>query len=55
VRQDGDLISVLMGLGFGALRMNSPGQWTRLAMSAAIWVVAPLILGTIRVLRREVA
>jgi ABC-2 type transport system permease protein len=97
----GQVIYVLMGLGFGALLMNSPlaivlyfalptlwsilgemikglqtaagwldlnvtsaplttdaltsGQWGRLAVSAAVWVVAPLVLGTIRALRREVA
>jgi ABC-2 type transport system permease protein len=31
------------------------GQWARLGVVAAIWVLIPLILGTIRALRREVA
>ena len=31
------------------------GEWGRLGVSAAVWVLLPLILGTIRVLRREVA
>jgi ABC-type transport system involved in multi-copper enzyme maturation permease subunit len=31
------------------------GQWGRLGVSAAVWVLLPLILGTVRVLRREVA
>jgi ABC-2 type transport system permease protein len=93
--------AVLMGLGFGALLMNSPlaivtyfalptvwsilgsmikslksasewldlnvastpltehglttGQWARLGVATAIWVLLPLLLGTWRALRREVA
>lgn len=31
------------------------GQWGRLGVSVAVWVLLPLILGTVRVLRREVA
>ncbi|MEV0896123.1 ABC transporter permease [Actinoplanes sp. NPDC049802] len=31
------------------------GEWARLAVSVAVWVVLPLILGTVRVLRREVS
>jgi ABC-2 type transport system permease protein len=31
------------------------GQWGRLGVSAAAWVLLPLVLGTVRVLRREVA
>ncbi len=31
------------------------GQWARLAVSAAVWVLVPLIAGAVRVLRREVA
>jgi ABC-2 type transport system permease protein len=33
----------------------SDGQWARLGVSAAVWVLVPLIAGTVRVLRREVA
>jgi ABC-2 type transport system permease protein len=97
----GQVIYVLMGLGFGALLMNSPlaivayfalptvwsilgatiksvkpvtewldlnttslplsetgmtaGEWARLGVSVAVWVVVPVVLGTIRALRREVA
>jgi hypothetical protein len=31
------------------------GQWARFLVSAAVWVLVPLVLGTVRVLRREVA
>ena len=31
------------------------GQWGRLGVSAAVWVLVPLIAGTVRVLRREVS
>ncbi len=31
------------------------GEWARLATAVAIWVALPLILGTLRVLRREVS
>ena len=31
------------------------GQWSRLAVAAAIWVVLPLALGAVRVIRREVS
>jgi hypothetical protein len=31
------------------------GQWGRLGVSAAVWVLLPLIAGTVRVLRREVS
>ncbi|MFC4072686.1 ABC transporter permease [Actinoplanes subglobosus] len=31
------------------------GEWGRLAVSAGVWVVLPLVLGTMRVLRREVS
>jgi ABC-2 type transport system permease protein len=97
----GQVIYVLMGLGFGALLMNSPvaivvyfalptvwsilgatikglkpvagwldlnttsmplseagmtgGEWARLGVSVAVWVVVPVVLGSIRALRREVA
>ncbi|MGX6607395.1 ABC transporter permease [Micromonosporaceae bacterium Da 78-11] len=96
-----EIIFVLMGLGFGALLLNSPvaivayfalptlwsvlgetikglhtaatwldmnvtsaamsdpdmtaGEYGRLAVSALLWVVLPLALGTVRVLRREVS
>jgi ABC-2 type transport system permease protein len=30
------------------------GEWSRLGVSAAVWVLVPLVLGTWRVLRREV-
>ena len=33
----------------------SDGQWGRLAVSAAVWVLVPLIAGTVRVLRSEVS
>jgi ABC-type transport system involved in multi-copper enzyme maturation permease subunit len=95
------VLFMLMGLGFGALLMNSAlaivvyfalptvwsvlgatikglndaaewldlntastplteaaltgGQWGRLGVAAAVWVLVPLVLGTIRALRREVA
>jgi ABC-2 type transport system permease protein len=95
------VLSVLVGLGFGALLLNSPlaivayfalptvwsilgatirglrpaagwldlnatsmplseasmsgGQWARLGVSAAVWVLVPVVLGTVRVLTREVA
>ena len=29
------------------------GQWGRFLVSAAAWVLLPLVLGTVRVLRRE--
>jgi ABC-2 type transport system permease protein len=97
----GQALFVVMGLGFGALLMNSPlaivvyfglptvwsilggtikglkpvaewldfnmtsvplseagmtgGEWARLGVAAAVWVVIPVVLGTIRTLRREVA
>ncbi len=39
--------------------LSEPGmtgeQWTRFGVAALVWVVLPLVLGTIRVLRREVA
>jgi len=96
-----EVVFVLMGLGFGALLLNSPlaivlyfaiptlwsilgeaikplhtaagwldlnqttaplseigmtaGQYGRLGVSVAFWVALPLILGTARVLRREVS
>jgi hypothetical protein len=31
------------------------GEWGRLGVSVAVWVLVPLILGTVRVLKREVA
>jgi ABC-2 type transport system permease protein len=31
------------------------GQWARLGVSVALWVLLPLSLGTLRVLRREVS
>jgi hypothetical protein len=31
------------------------GQWARLGVSAAVWVLVPLIAGTVRMLRREVS
>jgi ABC-2 type transport system permease protein len=31
------------------------GQWGRFAVSAAVWVLLPLVLGAVRVLRREVS
>ncbi|GAA2482829.1 ABC transporter permease [Winogradskya humida] len=30
------------------------GEWGRLAVSAAVWILLPLVAGTVRVLRREV-
>jgi ABC-type transport system involved in multi-copper enzyme maturation permease subunit len=96
-----EVVAVLMGLGFGALLMNSAlaivvyfalptvwsiltstisglksvapwldlndasmpmtehglttTQWAHLGVATAIWVVVPLVLGTIRAMRREVA
>jgi hypothetical protein len=96
-----EVLFVLMGLGFGALLLNSPlaivayfalptlwsvlggvikplhrvaawvdlnttsgplfephmtaGQYGRLAVSAAVWVALPLVLGSMRILRREVS
>ncbi|HWS38669.1 MAG TPA: ABC transporter permease [Actinoplanes sp.] len=95
------MIFVLMGIGFGALLLNTPlaiviffalptvwtilggtisglrdvaawldlnttslalaepdmtsGEWARLAASVGVWVLIPLVLGTVRVLRREVS
>ncbi|MEV6306660.1 ABC transporter permease [Actinoplanes sp. NPDC051861] len=95
------VIFVLMGIGFGALLLNTPlaiviyfalptvwsvltsiitklqdaagwldlnvtsqalseadatgGEYARLAVSAAVWVVLPLAIGFVRVLRREVS
>jgi ABC-type transport system involved in multi-copper enzyme maturation permease subunit len=95
------VLSMLMGLGFGGLLMNSAlaivvyfalptfwsvlgatihwladvapwldlnaastpltegsltgGQWARLGVATAVWVLAPLVLGTMRAFRREVA
>jgi ABC-2 type transport system permease protein len=31
------------------------GQWARLGVSVAVWVLLPLVAGTVRVLRREVS
>jgi len=31
------------------------GQWARLGVAAAVWVLAPLVLGTMRAFSREVA
>ena len=31
------------------------GEWARLGVSAAVWVLVPLIAGTVRMLRREVS
>jgi ABC-2 type transport system permease protein len=96
-----EVLYVLMGLGFGALLLNSPfaivtffalptlwsvlgaqikvlhraaawldldsttgpltsphmaaGEYGRLGVSAALWVVVPLLIGSIRVMRREVS
>jgi hypothetical protein len=33
----------------------SGDQWARLGVSAAVWVLLPLVIGTVRVLRREVS
>ncbi len=33
----------------------SDGQWARLGVSAAVWVLVPLVAGTVRMLRREVS
>lgn len=95
------VIVVLMGIGFGALLLNTPlaiviffalptvwtilgetisglrdvagwldlnvttlamaepdmtgGEWARVAVSAGVWVLLPLVLGAVRVLRREVS
>lgn len=95
------VLFVLMGVGFGALLLNTPlaivtffalpmvwsilvgtikalgtaakwldinvttmamtepdmtgGEWARVGVSAAVWVVLPLVLGTARVLRREIS
>jgi ABC-2 type transport system permease protein len=39
--------------------LSEPGmtgeQWTRFGVAALVWVVLPLILGTVRVLRREMS
>ena len=96
-----EVLYVLMGLGFGALLLNSPfaivsflvlpnlwavlggtihalhrvdgwldlsttmgalgdghttaGQFARIGVSAAVWILLPLVAGSIRVLRREVS
>jgi hypothetical protein len=31
------------------------GEWARFGVAAAVWVLLPLVLGTVRVLRREVS
>ncbi|MEV4754667.1 ABC transporter permease [Micromonospora sp. NPDC049559] len=31
------------------------GQWARIAVSAAVWVLAPLVAGTVRIVRQEVS
>lgn len=31
------------------------GQWARLGVSVAVWVLVPLVVGTVRVIRREVS
>lgn len=97
----GQVLSVLFGLGFGALLMNSPlaivtyfalptvwsilgatikglhpvaqwldfnaasmplsetgmtgTEWAHLGVASAVWILVPLVAGTVRVLRREVA
>ncbi|HEX8630627.1 MAG TPA: ABC transporter permease [Catenuloplanes sp.] len=42
-----------------ALVLENPGvtggQWARLAVSVAFWVLLPLALGTVRVLRKEIS
>jgi ABC-2 type transport system permease protein len=42
-----------------SLPLSDPGmtgdQWARFGVSVAVWVLLPLVLGTIRMLRREVA
>lgn len=96
-----EVLSVLMGLGFGALLLNSSlaivayfvvptvwsvlgasirslhtvaawldfgqasgplvapgmtgGEWARLGVASGLWIVLPLLAGTLRVLRREVS
>jgi ABC-2 type transport system permease protein len=96
-----EVLAVLMGLGFGALLLNSSlaivayfvvptvwsilaasikslhavaswldfqqasgplvapgmtgGEWARLGVATALWVVLPLVVGTLRVMRREVS
>jgi ABC-2 type transport system permease protein len=47
-----DINLTTMPLTDGAM---TAGQWGRLGVSVAVWVLLPLILGTVRVLRREVA
>jgi ABC-2 type transport system permease protein len=47
-----DLNTASSPLTEGAL---TGGQWARLGVAAAVWVLVPLVLGTIRALRREVA
>jgi ABC-2 type transport system permease protein len=97
----GQVLSVLFGLGFGALLLNSPlaivtyfalptvwsildatikglgpvakwldfnaagmplsqtgmtgAEWAHVGVAAAVWVLLPVVAGTVRVLRREVA
>jgi hypothetical protein len=31
------------------------GQWARLGVSAAVWILLPLVAGTVRVMKREIA
>jgi hypothetical protein len=31
------------------------GEYARLAVSSLVWVALPLVLGSVRILRREVA
>jgi hypothetical protein len=31
------------------------GQWARVAVSATVWIVVPMVAGAVRVMRREVS
>jgi ABC-2 type transport system permease protein len=46
-----DLNGALTPLSFGDVEGDG---WAKLATSSLIWIVIPLVLGTIRLLRREV-
>jgi hypothetical protein len=42
-----------------SIPLNEPGmtggEWARLGSSVALWVLLPLVIGTVRMLRREVS
>ncbi|GLY06255.1 ABC transporter permease [Actinoplanes sp. NBRC 101535] len=48
-----------LDLNFTSQALTNPdmtgGEWSRLAVSATVWVVIPLVAGVVRVLRQEVS